>query len=209
MFSVPAKDWTKQTPTWSSHLSILNLRDWEVEALVANMLPIHDLVDMLLILCAEPKCPLLHGCMSLWCWYLLFVVMIELYCQMYWLSVYLQHIPYQYVQPKEEITLALFADTRRKPFQFAGSLAEGTTVYYSSYSCSSHIPGRFLQTIYLYRYTSQTRYILSTDCSCPFTYGMNVSSIYSWNIDIAIVGNILTTTVPSSIFASTWDIPFR
>ena len=128
MFSVPAKDWTKQAPTWSSHLPILNLRDWEVEALVANMLPIHDLVDRLLILCAEPKCPLLHGCMSLWCWYLLFVVMIELHCQMYWLSVYLQHIPYQYVQPKEEITLALFADTQRKPFQFAGSLAEGTTI---------------------------------------------------------------------------------
>ena len=45
------------------------------------------------------------------------------------LSVYLQHIPYQYVQPKEEITLALFADARRKPFQFAGSLAEGTTIF--------------------------------------------------------------------------------
>ena len=57
---------------------------------------------------------------------------------------------------------------------------------YSSYSCSSHSPGRFLQTIYLYRYTSQTRSILSTDCSCPFTYGMNVSSIYSWNIDTAM-----------------------
>ena len=63
MFSVPAKDWTKQAPTWSSHLSIHNLRDWEVKALVVNMLPIHDLVDRLLILCAEPKHPLLHGCM--------------------------------------------------------------------------------------------------------------------------------------------------
>ena len=27
-----------------------------------------------------------------------------------------------------------------------------------------------------------------------------MSSIYSWNIDTAIVGNILTTTAPSSIF---------
>ena len=132
-------------------MSILNLRDWEVETLVVNMLPIHDLVDRLFILCAEPKRPLLHGCMSLWCWVsslcgddrtLLPNVLIICLPATHSLAIR---------SAKRGNNSCFICRHTKKAFPVCRELSRRDN--YSSYSCSSHIPGRFLQTIYLYIYT--------------------------------------------------------